>query len=114
MRQTVHLRTINLPDGHGGLMPVTCLIARECATQEDHKPIEWRLLTNRAVTTFDQAAELIDWYRCRWEIETLFHVLKNGSRVEALQDMKIVLMRGSRPGLRVICDCAQKGCPRKK
>ena len=29
--------------------------------------------------------ELIDWYRCRWEIETLFHVLKNGCRVEALQ-----------------------------
>jgi hypothetical protein len=28
---------------------------------------------------------LIDWYRCRWEIETLFHVLKNGCRVEALQ-----------------------------
>lgn len=32
-----------------------------------------------------QAAELIDWYRCRWEIEILFHVLKNGCRVEALQ-----------------------------
>ena len=31
------------------------------------------------------AAELIGWYRCRWEIETLFHVLKNGCRVEALQ-----------------------------
>jgi hypothetical protein len=29
--------------------------------------------------------ELIDWYRCRWEIETFFHVLKNGCRVEALQ-----------------------------
>jgi len=64
---------------------VTCLIARERETQAGHKPIEWRLLTNRAVTTLEQAAELIDWYRCRWEIETLFHVLKNGCRVEALQ-----------------------------
>ncbi|MCW8183002.1 IS4 family transposase, partial [Verminephrobacter eiseniae] len=27
----------------------------------------------------------IDWYRCRWEIETFFNVLKNGCRVEALQ-----------------------------
>lgn len=85
VRQTLHVRTVQLPDGHGGLMPVTCLIAREGETQEGHKLIEWRLLTNRAVTTLEQAAELIDWYRCRWEIETLFHVLKNGCRVEALQ-----------------------------
>jgi len=25
------------------------------------------------------------WYRARWEVETFFHVLKNGCRVEALQ-----------------------------
>ena len=85
VRQALHVRTVQLPDGHGGRMPVTCLIAREGETSEDHKPIEWRLLTNRAVTTLEQAAELIDWYRCRWEIETLFHVLKNGCRIEALQ-----------------------------
>ncbi|WP_279386435.1 IS4 family transposase [Parazoarcus communis] len=42
-------------------------------------------LTCRTVTTLEQAAELVDWYRCRWEIETLFHVLKNGCPVEALQ-----------------------------
>jgi hypothetical protein len=69
----------------GALMPVSCLIARESGAALGHKPIEWRLLTNRTVTTLDQAAELIDWYRCRWEIETLFHVFKNGCRVEALQ-----------------------------
>lgn len=85
VRQTLHVRSLELADGHGGLMPVTCLIAREGGTQAGHKPIEWRLLTNRAVSTLEQAAELIDWYRCRWEIETLFHVLKNGCRVEALQ-----------------------------
>jgi transposase len=32
-----------------------------------------------------QAAQMIDWYRARWEIEMYFHVLKNGCRVEALQ-----------------------------
>ena len=28
---------------------------------------------------------MIDWYHCRWEIEILFHVFKNGCRVEALK-----------------------------
>ena len=46
---------------------------------------EWGLLTNRAAQTLDDLVELIEWYRCRWEIETFFNVLKNGCRVEALQ-----------------------------
>jgi hypothetical protein len=85
LRQTLHAHTVELPDGQGGIMLVTCLIARETGTQQGPKPVEWRLLTNRTITTLEQAAELIDWYRCRWEIETLFHVLKNACRVEALQ-----------------------------
>lgn len=93
VRQTLHARTVDLPDGQGGLMPASCLIAREAGTQQGHKPIEWRLLTNRAVTTLAQAAELIDWYRCRWEIETLFHVLKNGCRVEGRWCIKISFVR---------------------
>lgn len=48
-------------------------------------PIEWRLLTNRKVADFAAAAELVDWYRARWEIELFFLVLKQGCRVEALQ-----------------------------
>ncbi|MCS7016800.1 MAG: IS4 family transposase, partial [Gemmatales bacterium] len=55
------------------------------AAPQGHKAIEWRLLTNRTVGTLEEAAKLIDWYRCRWEIEILFHVLKNGCRIEALQ-----------------------------
>jgi|GEM_PF-369342 len=85
VRQALTARSENLPDGRGGLMAVTCLIARETSTPEGQKPLEWRLLTNRGVSTLDEAAQLIDWYRCRWEIETLFHVLKNGCRIEELQ-----------------------------
>ena len=85
MRQTLHARTVDLPDGHGGTMPVSCLIARESGVPQGQKVVEWRLLTNRIVATVEDAAQLIDWYRCRWEIETLFHVLKNGCRVESLQ-----------------------------
>ena len=49
------------------------------------KPVQWRLLSNREVATLDEAVTLIDWYRARWEVELLFHTLKNGCRVEALQ-----------------------------
>ena len=85
VRQTLYARTVDLPDGQGGMMPVTCLIARETGVPKGQKAVEWRLLTNRIVVTLEEAAQLIDWYRCRWEIETLFHVLKNGCRVESLQ-----------------------------
>jgi hypothetical protein len=85
IRQTLYARSVALPDGQGGTMPVTCVIAQETSVPKGQKAIEWRLLTNREVSTLEAAAQLIDWYRCRWEIETLFHVLKNGCRVEALQ-----------------------------
>ena len=49
------------------------------------KPVEWRLLTNRAANTLEQATQLIDWCRARWEIEVYFNVLKNGS-ADVMQD----------------------------
>ena len=64
---------------------VTCLIAKEMAPPDGVKAVEWRLLSNRKAETLDDLVELIEWYRCRWEIETFFNVLKNGCRVEALQ-----------------------------
>jgi hypothetical protein len=85
IRQALYAQTVALPDGQGGTMPVTCVIARETEAPQGQQAVEWRLLTNRKVVTLADAAQLIDWYRCRWEIETLFHVLKNGCRIEALQ-----------------------------
>jgi hypothetical protein len=85
VRQEVYCQRVALPDRRGATVDVTCLIAREIDAPPGVKPIEWRLLTNRAATTLEAAAELIDWYRARWEIELLFLVLKEGCRVEALQ-----------------------------
>lgn len=64
---------------------MTCLIATEVDAPVGVRPVVWRLLSNRPVHTLEQAAELIDWYRARWEIELLFLVLKEGCRVERLQ-----------------------------
>lgn len=85
VRQQLWARPIRLPDGRGGQLSATCLIAREINAPAGSKPVEWRLLTNRAAESLDAVVELIDWYRCRWEIETFFHVFKNGCRVESLQ-----------------------------
>jgi hypothetical protein len=85
VRQTVWASTLDIPDGVGGTLTVTCVVARELAPPAGAKPVEWRLLTNREVADFATVIELIDWYRCRWEIEIFFNVLKNGCRVEALQ-----------------------------
>lgn len=85
VRQQVWLRQIELPAGVGQSVSATCPVAREIDAPSGVKPIEWRLLTNREATTLQEAIELIEWYRARWEIEMLFNILKNGCRVEALQ-----------------------------
>jgi IS4 transposase len=33
--------------------------------------VEWRLLTNRAAPALEDVIELIEWYRARWEIESV-------------------------------------------
>jgi hypothetical protein len=85
VRQHVWLRRIELPIEDGQSVAATCLVAREFDAPVGVKPIEWRLLSNREASTLQEAVELIDWYRARWEIEMLFNVLKNGCRIEALQ-----------------------------
>ena len=50
---------------------------------EGEVAIEWMLLTNLEVTSFDRAYEKIQWYALRWRIEMFFKVLKSGFRVEA-------------------------------
>jgi hypothetical protein len=50
---------------------------------EGEDAVEWMLITNQPVTTFDQACKRIRWYSLRWRIEMYFKVLKSGFRVEA-------------------------------
>ena len=85
IRQQLRAKRVTLSDRRGGHLQVTCVIASEINPPKGETPIEWRLLTNREVGNFDAAAELVDWYRARWEIELFFLVLKQGCRVEALQ-----------------------------
>ena len=85
VRQELRLKRVVVDRDATGAIEMTCLMASEVGAPSGNKPVCWRLLTNRQALTLEQARELIEWYRARWEIEMFFHVLKTGCRVEALQ-----------------------------
>jgi hypothetical protein len=50
------------------------------------KPIHWRLMTTHQVVSLEQALQIIQWYRWRWQIEQLFATLKTvGLDLEATE-----------------------------
>ena len=87
VRQELRASRIQLPGKRQ--LSVTCVVAREIDAPAGVKPVVWRLVTNRLAPDRDAVIELIDWYRCRWEVELFFNVLKNGCKVEALQLSKM-------------------------
>lgn len=52
------------------------LEAKEVMPPAAAEPIHWRLLTTHPVNTLEQALQVIQWYRWRWQIEQLFALLK--------------------------------------
>jgi len=60
---------------------------REVHAPEDPKQrIHWCLLTTHAVTTADEAKQIVAWYRMRWTIEQVFRTMKtDGVDVETSQ-----------------------------
>lgn len=87
--QQLCVKRCTLRSRKGQRIDVTALLAQEMNAPDGCKPLVWRLLTNRRVDTLEEAAELVDWYRCRWEVEIFFDVLKNGCKVETLQLSRI-------------------------
>jgi Transposase Tn5 dimerisation domain/Transposase DNA-binding len=85
VKQQLRVKRVRLGGAGDAGVTITCVIASETAAPQGDKPVCWRLLTNREITSLAEAVELIDWYRARWEVEIFFHVLKNACRVEALQ-----------------------------
>lgn len=52
-------------------------------------PLEWILLTNVEVATFDDAMTRIDWYELRWIVEEYHKGMKTGCDIEGMQFEKI-------------------------
>jgi hypothetical protein len=72
----------------GGKLPpvaVNAIYAQEIDPPQDEVPIEWLLLTSLPGTDLPRAGMVVQWYRCRWEIELFFRVLKQGCQIEQLR-----------------------------
>ena len=72
----------------GGKLPpvtVSAVYAQEPSPPQGEDPVEWLLLTSLPVTEFRRACTVVQWYRCRWEIELFFRVLKQGCKIEQLR-----------------------------
>jgi hypothetical protein len=76
-RNLASYRDTALPD-----LPMYAVHAVESNPPQGVEPVEWLLLTDLEVTTFDQACEKVRWYSLRWRIEMYFKVLKSGFQVE--------------------------------
>lgn len=59
-------------------------VREEGTTPQNEKPIEWTLMTNIEVSTYEDALKIVDYYLCRWQVELYFKVLKSGCGVEKL------------------------------
>jgi Transposase DNA-binding/Transposase Tn5 dimerisation domain len=64
---------------------VTAILCIELDPPMEAEAIEWLLLTDLFVNSFEEAYEKIQWYTCRWQIEIFFKVLKSGCTIEKLQ-----------------------------
>ena len=64
---------------------ITAILCVELYPPAGCDAIEWLLITDLSVTTFEEACEKIQWYTCRWQIEIFFKILKSGCTIEKLQ-----------------------------
>jgi hypothetical protein len=64
---------------------IWAILAREEEAPEGEDGLEWMLLTNIPVRTFENAAEKLSWYTKRWGIEVYHRTLKSGCKIEERQ-----------------------------
>jgi hypothetical protein len=73
--------------GHHGNDPLPLYVVQvtEVAPPAGAAAIEWTLLTNEPVRTFDDAWRVTGWYERRWVVEAFHKAQKTGCRIEDLQ-----------------------------
>ena len=76
-RHHIRHKTEELPD-----LKLFAVWVKEEDPPDGEEALEWLLLSNLAITNFDEAVEKVRWYCLRWRIEVFHKVLKSGRKVE--------------------------------
>jgi hypothetical protein len=73
--------------GHHGNDPLPLYVVQvaEVSPPEGEEAIEWTLLTNERVQTFEDALRVTGWYERRWVVEEYHKAQKTGCRIEDMQ-----------------------------
>lgn len=66
-------------------LPVWVVRVWEVQPPAGEKGLEWLLLTNEPVESFDDAWRVTEWYECRWVVEEYHKAQKTGCGIEQLQ-----------------------------
>jgi len=75
------------PRGDHGDQPLPVWVVRvwEPEPPRNQQRLEWLLLTNEPIHSYEDARRVIGWYECRWVIEEYHKAMKTGCQIEDLQ-----------------------------
>lgn len=79
-------RPVSIKTEDSPSVPLTVVVAKELPSEDIDDPIEWILLTDKKVSTFQEAITIISIYKSRWNIEQIFRLTKHkGFQLESSQ-----------------------------
>ena len=83
----VQIKPPGKKNGNHGSTPLKVWIVRvwEVDPPEGQERLEWFLITNEPVLTFEDVYRVVGWYECRWIIEEYHKGMKTGCKIESPQ-----------------------------
>lgn len=84
----VSVASVSLPTSKAKSAPTIVIwVVRvwEANPPSGQDPLEWFLITNHEVVTFEDAWQVVGWYEMRWVIEEYHKCLKTGMQIESYQ-----------------------------
>lgn len=83
----VQIKPPNNKNGKHGKQPIRVWVIRvwEPCPPQGQERLEWFLVTNEPIQTFEDAYRVVGWYECRWIVEEYHKGMKTGCRIESPQ-----------------------------
>jgi transposase-like protein/transposase Tn5 family protein len=86
VRQQLKALSVKMKPRHKNVsVKINVVMAIEENPPQGEEALMWILITSLPIETFDEVVRVINYYLCRWEIETFFKVLKSGCKIEERQ-----------------------------